>query len=118
MIGRAVGSPDAASVSALPGVSQQTILSDAASAITSGDIQTALVVGGEAGDRIRRARRAGIELHDTEGSGDPDVTLRPTDTLMPAHERNSGLGVMPVRFTTLSVMFSTMSRSVNATLRM
>lgn len=101
-IGAAVGSPAAHTVSAVPGVSQQTILSDAATAIARGDITNALVVGGEAGHRLLRARIEGVELPDdaTFANPDrpPDQVLTPEQEILPAHERERGLGVMPVSY--------------------
>ena len=98
MIAAAVGAAGVDTVAAMPGVSQQTILSDAATAITEGDIETALVVGGEAGYRLLRARIDGVELADTPPEGEADVVLTPNDKMLPPHERERGLGVMPVGY--------------------
>lgn len=98
MVAAAVGSPRAQTLCAHPGVSQQTILGAAASAIATGEITTALVVGGEAGYRLLRARIEGVEVHDTENDAVADVELRPDDEIVPAHERDRGLGYMPVGY--------------------
>ena len=98
LIGRAVGSPSARTTSALPGVSQQTILTNAASAIADGTITAALVRGGEGGYTLRQARRHDVELTYVDDPTEPDIELRPADTIVPDHERNSGLGVMPVGY--------------------
>lgn len=98
MIADALGATGVDTVAAMPGVSQQTILSDAATAIAEGDIETALVVGGEAGHRLLRARITGAELTDTPPAGEADVVLTPNDKMLPPHERERGLGVMPVGY--------------------
>ncbi|MEM7287736.1 MAG: hypothetical protein AAF480_15395 [Actinomycetota bacterium] len=98
LIARAVGAAGVDTVAAMPGVSQQTIMSDAATAIAEGDIETALVVGGEAGHRLLRARIEGVELADTPPEGEADVVLTPDDKMLPPHERERGLGVMPVGY--------------------
>lgn len=98
MVATAVGSPVVDTVAAMPGVSQQTIMSDAATAIAEGDIDTALVVGGEAGYRLLRARIAGVDVTDTPPEGEANVVLTPNDKMLPPHERERGLGVMPVGY--------------------
>ena len=98
MIATAVGAAGVETVAAMPGVSQQTIMSDAATAIAEGDIDTALVVGGEAGYRLLRARIAGVDVVDTPPEGEADVVLTPNDKMLPPHERERGLGVMPVGY--------------------
>lgn len=98
LIADAVGASNAESLSALPGVSQQTLLSTAASRIAAGDITVALVVGGEAGHRLQRARATGVELRDTESTDLADVVWKPDDEIAPAHERLRGLGAMPVGY--------------------
>ncbi len=98
MIAEAVGSPDAQTVSALPGISQQTLMSDVATAIQTGEIKTALVVGGEAGYRLLRARIEGVEVVDTPCETRPDVLLEPAAEIVPEHEYARGLGAMAVNY--------------------
>ncbi len=98
LIGNALGAPDVVSITAFPGVSQQTIISDACSRIANGEISTAMVVGGEAGYRILRAKIEGIALNDTESADPPDVFLTPSDDLAPEYEQHTGLGMMPVGY--------------------
>lgn len=97
-IGAAVGAARAASISALPGVSQQTLLSDACSAIAHGEIGAALVIGGEAGYRLQCAKRSGIAVTDTESTDVPDVEMTPHDDMLPDYEQATGLGPMPVGY--------------------
>jgi acetyl-CoA C-acetyltransferase len=94
LIAAAVGSSAATSISALPGVSQQTILSDAATAIQQGEMSVALVVGGEAGYRLRQAAISGRELADTLSTSPADVVMKPNDQILPEYERAAGLGSM------------------------
>lgn len=98
MVAAAIGATSAQSVSALPGVSQQTLLSGACSAIAAGEICAALVVAGEAGHRTLRARIDGVEIIDTENADTPDVVLEPSGTIVARHEIEGGLGVMPVAY--------------------
>lgn len=84
-------------ISALPGISQQTLISDAAAAIASGEVGAALIVGGEAGFRLRQAARTGVDLVDTESDRSDDATLRPEQEILPRHERDH-LGPMPVGY--------------------
>ncbi len=99
MVADAIGAAHASTVAALPGVSQQTLLSDACSAIADGEITTALIVAGEAGHRLLRARIAGVEVTDTVDERTADVVLQPDDgTIVARHEIDGGLGVMPVTY--------------------
>ncbi len=98
LIGDAIGAPDATSISALPGVSQQTIISDACTQIAQGEITKALVVGGEAGHRLLRARIEGVKVEDTESTDLADIVLKPHEEMLPDYEKNTGLGQMPVGY--------------------
>lgn len=98
LIGQAIGSPNALSISALPGISQQTLISDACSSIDEGEIDCALVVGGEAGYRIQQAKAAGVKPQDTVSEDLADVVLKPQAEMLPDYEQNTGLGQMPVGY--------------------
>lgn len=76
-----VGAPGATTVLVQVGIPQQTLFDDAYHAILAGEIDVALVVGGEAARRAVLARRAGVEPHETP---QPDVT--PDRVLVPAGE--------------------------------
>jgi acetyl-CoA acetyltransferase len=86
MVASAIGAMGATTVSALPGVSQQTILSEACSAIAAGEIEAALIVGGEAGHRSLRARIMGVDVIDTANADTADVVLEPTGSIIARHE--------------------------------
>ncbi len=98
LIGQALGAARVTSISAVPGVSQQTLLSDACSAIARGDISAAMVIGGEAGYRLQCARRRGIALNDTASTDVPDIEMTPHEEMLPDYEQASGLGSMPVGY--------------------
>lgn len=98
LIGAALGAARVTSISAVPGVSQQTLLSDACSAIARGDISAALVTGGEAGYRLQCAKRSGIRLNDTVSTDRPDIEMTPHEEMLPDYEQASGLGSMPVGY--------------------
>ena len=98
MIADAIGAQGVMSVSALPGVSQQTLLSDTCSAISNGEVSTALVVGGEAGYRLLRARIEGAKLVDRESDDVADIVMKPHADMFPDYEQRTGLGQMPVGY--------------------
>lgn len=97
-IGAGIGVAKARSISALPGVSQQTLLSDSCSAINNGEIRCALVVGGEAGFRLQQAKVAGVKLEDTASDDLADVVMKPHAEMLPEYEQRTGLGQMPVGY--------------------
>ena len=86
-----LGVPDACTVLAEVGVLQQTIIGDACQRIASGELQATLVVGGEAGHRLRRAAAAGVAATETVDPAEPDVTLRPQHELISPVELAAGL---------------------------
>ncbi len=102
LIASAIDAPRATTVSVHAGISQQTVLSDAASAIAEGSITSALIVGGEAGYRMARAKAAGVELADnadTDPPSEPDEVFTPEYSgILDAAEQASGLGFMPVGY--------------------
>lgn len=63
------------------GVLQQTLIGDACLRIAQGEVDTALVVGGDAGYRLLRSKIAGAALRDRQQADTPDVTLAPHDEL-------------------------------------
>lgn len=78
------------------GVLQTTLFAVAAGAISRGDVDVALVVGGEAKWRETMAARAGIVLETPDETGsDPDETLVPEHEIVSREEISAGL-VAPV----------------------
>ena len=98
LIGHAIGAPNALSISALPGISQQTLISNACGSINEGEIDCALVVGGEAGYRLQQAKSAGMALQDTLSEDTADTVLKPQTEMLPDYEQRTGLGQMPVGY--------------------
>ena len=77
------------------GVLQQTLLGAACRAIADGEIDAALVVGGDAGYRILRSRITGQEVPSPDPGGTPDLLLAPKEELRHEAEIRAGLR-MPV----------------------
>ncbi|NND69185.1 MAG: acetyl-CoA acetyltransferase [Halioglobus sp.] len=98
LLADAIGATAAATLLAELGVSQQHIIDIACQRIQDGEIQAALVVGGEARYRGIMASKAGEEVSLTrQVDVVPDVTLRPEDELWSEVESATGLG-MPVGY--------------------
>lgn len=93
-----LGATSATSVLVEIGVLQQTMMGDACQRIADGDLEIALVVGGEAKYRGLRAQIAGAEAPETPQDVEPDLTMRPAAELYLDAELNSGLGYMPVGY--------------------
>ena len=94
-IARAVGSPNAETILSTVGVLQQTLIGDACSAIAAGEIDAALVVGGDAGYRLLRSRITGQDVPLRDPGGTPDRLLAPREELRHEAEIRAGLR-MPV----------------------
>ena len=94
-IARSVGSARAQTVLSTVGVLQQTLLGNACSAIAAGELDVALVAGGDAGFRILRSRITGQEAPSPDPGGTPDVLLAPKEELRHEAELRAGLQ-MPV----------------------
>lgn len=94
-IARAVGAPQALSLLSTVGVLQQSLIADACGRIAEGEIDMALVIGGDAGHQLLRSRITGIAAPLTEVVGEPDVVLAPRDELRHKAEMRVGLK-MPV----------------------
>jgi acetyl-CoA C-acetyltransferase len=94
-IARAIGAGRATSLLATVGVLQQTLIGDACRAIADGEVDTALVVGGDAGYRILRAQIAGVRAEERQQDDEPDELLSPKDELRHPAELRAGMK-MPV----------------------
>jgi acetyl-CoA C-acetyltransferase len=98
MIARAVGAQKAKTVCARVGILQQSLLGDACSRIAAGEIDCAIVAGGEARFRHLQAQIAGVEASETPCNDTPDEVMTPENELLLDVEINSGLGHMPVGY--------------------
>ena len=76
-VARAIGAERAVSLLASVGVLQQTLIGDACRAITGGETDTALVVGGDAGYRILRSNIKGVAADERQQDDAPHVSLSP-----------------------------------------
>lgn len=94
----AVGSPGARSILALVGVLQQTLLGLVCERIAGGDVDVALVVGGEARHRRLRQKQLGLSADEAQADGEPDDVLRPAQELVLRAELDHGPGAMPVAY--------------------
>ncbi len=81
------------------GILQQTLVTRACAAIARGEIDIALVVGGEAKYRDLRARIAGTRASETEQTGViPDDVLVPTAEIIPQIEIAAGLTIPAAQY--------------------
>jgi acetyl-CoA C-acetyltransferase len=90
-VARRIGNDTARSVEAELGILQTTLIRRAADAIAAGDVDVALVVGGEAKWRELRAAIIGTELTDELGEGEPDERIAPHGVIISSDEIRAGL---------------------------
>ena len=95
LVADALGARGAHTVLARLGVMQQTVISQALSAVASGAARLALVTGGEAKHRARRAKVLGLEVPGTEQDADavPDEVHAPVQELILDCEITAGLAM-------------------------
>ena len=73
------------------GVLQQALFDEACAAIAAGDVEAALVVGGEARHRERLAAKLGVEATTSDlGDALPDRVLKPSRSFAPEQEGERG----------------------------
>lgn len=94
-IARAIGADGARSLLSTVGVLQHTLIADACTRIATGAIGCALVVGGDAGYRLLRAKIAGVDAPETQQRDEPDEYMAPAAELRHPAELAAGL-TMPV----------------------
>ena len=93
-IARAIGATQATTVLASVGVLQQSLIGDACQRIANGEINAALVIGGDAGYRLQRAKIAGQRAPERQQDDAPAVSLQPVEDLRHPAEVRAGI-VMP-----------------------
>ncbi len=96
-IADSIGAGSATTVLAEIGILQQSLIADACNRIADGQLQVAIVAGGEAKYRALRAQIAGSEASETVQDATPDVTLQPEAEIWSPVESAAGLG-MPVGY--------------------
>ncbi|HSC75991.1 MAG TPA: hypothetical protein VLB90_07140 [Pseudomonadales bacterium] len=97
LIADAVGAQQAETVLADFGILQQTLIGDACERIASGEIECAIVVGGEAKFRQLQASIQQVAATETLQGSRPDVFMEPDADLFLDAETQAGL-MMPVGF--------------------
>jgi acetyl-CoA C-acetyltransferase len=97
------------SVIAELGVLQSTPFTRACRAIAAGDLDVALVVGGEAKFRDLRSHITGVAVHDTLQADDvaPDERIVPADEIIPAPERAAGFMSAPLMYSAVETALRT-----------
>lgn len=97
LVANAIGVPQAGTVLADFGILQQTLIGDACERIASGDIECAIVVGGEAKFRQLQASIQQTVATETVQDAVPDTFMEPAADLCLDAESQVGL-MMPVGF--------------------
>ncbi|MCU1376391.1 MAG: acetyl-CoA acetyltransferase [Actinomycetia bacterium] len=83
IVAQRLGAPEARTTMAELGIPQLSIMRRACELIAEGTVDVALVVGAETRHRAGVAKRAGVELTPTPGTGEPaDEVLKPSDDFM------------------------------------
>ena len=90
-IAEAIGARHAESVLSSVGVLQQTLIANVCHDIATGKIDSAAVVGSDAGYRILRAKIAGKYASERPQNSDPDIKLEPAKELRHEAELAAGL---------------------------
>lgn len=109
LIAEGIGARQATTVLGEIGVLQQTLIGDACQRIADGEIETAIVAGGEARYRGLRAKITGQEAAETvQVDASPDVYLEPEAEIWSQLESAAGLG-MPVGY--YAIMESSLRRA-------
>jgi acetyl-CoA C-acetyltransferase len=97
VIAERIGSSAARTILAEVGVLQQTLVTRACAAIAGGEVDVAIVCGGEAKYRALLAAKTGDQAPEHPGTeAPPDEVLRPDGVIVTQAELERGLGV-PVR---------------------
>lgn len=97
MIADAIGAPTAKTVLAEFGILQQTLIGDACARIASGEIDCAIIAGGEAKFRALQANIQQVSAPETMQHATPDEIMLPDADLCLEAEMQAGL-MMPVGF--------------------
>lgn len=91
-VAASIGADRARTVLTQVGIPQQTLLNEAYAAILAGEVEVALVVGGEAAARAVAAERSGIDLQDpTDWPSPPDERRAPEGEIVSDLEIEAGL---------------------------
>ena len=115
LIADAIGAPQAKTVLADFGILQQTLIGDACERIANGEIDCAIIAGGEAKFRQLQASIQQVAAPETEQHAKPDEVMLPAADLCLDAETQAGL-MMPVGFYAMieSALRFARGESVNA----
>jgi acetyl-CoA C-acetyltransferase len=103
VIAERIGAPSARTVSAEVGVLQHSVITRACERIASGEIDAAIVAGGEARYRHVLASKAGVEATEHPGpESPPDEVWRPDEPVVSAYEFERGIVMAPVQYAMIS----------------
>src|SRR5688572_28024920 len=91
LIAAQIDAARARSVLVEAGIPQQTLVSSALRAITGGEADVVLVVGGEARRRAALAARAGVDAPEQQADTQPDEHHRPSGEIVSGPEIRAGL---------------------------
>src|SRR6185312_4301851 len=92
LVATGIGNAQAWTLSAEVGILQTTLFDRAATAIAAGDLDVALIVGGEAKWRQLSATIAGVSIGDADdASAVPDQVLAPDGMIISRREIDAGL---------------------------
>ena len=94
-IARTISADTARTVLASVGVLQQSLIGEACRQIAAGEIDSALVVGADAGHRITCARKLGQRATERQQDDTPAASLEPAEELLHPAELRAGIR-MPV----------------------
>jgi acetyl-CoA C-acetyltransferase len=103
VIAERIGAPDARTISAEVGVLQHSLITGACERIASGEVDAAIVCGGEARYRHVLAAKAGVEGAEHPGPESPaDEVWRPAEPVVTAFEFERGIVMAPTQYALIS----------------
>ena len=107
VIAQRIGAPDARTVTAEVGVLQHSVVTTACERIASGEIDAAIVCGGEARYRHVLASKAGVDAPEHPGrESAPDEVWRPSDPIVTAFEFERGVVMAPVQYSMIESAYA------------
>jgi acetyl-CoA C-acetyltransferase len=107
VVAERIGAPAARTISAEVGVLQQSLITGACEAIASGDVDVAIVCGGEARYRHVLASRAGVDAPEHPGpESPPDDVWRPSSPVVSAYEFERGVVMAPIQYAMIGSAFA------------
>jgi acetyl-CoA C-acetyltransferase len=107
VVAERIGAAAARSVASEVGVLQHSLITMACEQIASGEIDAAIVCGGEAKHRAMRALLAGVAVDEEPGpAAPPDGTLRPDGELVSSFDIERGIVMPAVQYAMVSSAYA------------